>query len=270
MFVKLIALSLFLISSSCQITGDQTPPPKEQLSLNETSNLEEAYKHWNELVPETEVHETFTAASEQRQNDTISLKNALQRYITEQQDLGGDDQLIDPLELTLSNHSTHPQQDEWELNSEEFAPQNAAAPQAELKKDKNGYSQHNTWLPPEDRTLVKHHIKEESNKHNEEPLPFAHIDLEPSTKHSSTDLTQASTTKEHPSKQTSTTHTITANQVLIRTGPSTRYRQIGSLNKGDTVQVMQQKSGWCKIQSYSQDEERWVSANYLKNTSAIK
>ena len=48
----------------------------------------------------------------------------------------------------------------------------------------------------------------------------------------------------------------------VRNKPSTeKGKIIGSLNNGDKVQVYETKDGWAKV---SKDEERWVSANYLK------
>lgn len=48
----------------------------------------------------------------------------------------------------------------------------------------------------------------------------------------------------------------------VRNKPTTKdSKVIGTLVNGDKVQVYETKDGWAKI---SKDEERWVSANYLK------
>ena len=48
----------------------------------------------------------------------------------------------------------------------------------------------------------------------------------------------------------------------VRNKPTTENSKvIGALQNGDKVQVYKTKNGWAKV---SKDEERWVSANYLK------
>lgn len=48
----------------------------------------------------------------------------------------------------------------------------------------------------------------------------------------------------------------------VRNKPTTENSKvIGTLQNGDKVQVYKTKNGWAKV---SKDEERWVSANYLK------
>ena len=54
------------------------------------------------------------------------------------------------------------------------------------------------------------------------------------------------------------TGTVTASALNIRSGPGTNYDRLGSLQRGETVTILENKGGWYRISS------GWVSANYIK------
>lgn len=49
--------------------------------------------------------------------------------------------------------------------------------------------------------------------------------------------------------------------VNVRSGPSTQYRVVDSLRRGEQVDVQQCRGGWCYVEKRGPDG--WVSANYL-------
>lgn len=49
--------------------------------------------------------------------------------------------------------------------------------------------------------------------------------------------------------------------VNVRSGPSTGYRVVDTLRRGEQVDVQQCRSGWCYVEKRGPDG--WVSANYL-------
>ena len=66
-----------------------------------------------------------------------------------------------------------------------------------------------------------------------------------------------------PSTNTSSTETfyVTAGSLNVRSGPSTRYRRIGSLSRGSAVDVLSRSGSWRKIKL--QSGTGWVHGNYL-------
>ncbi|WP_349407988.1 SH3 domain-containing protein [Pseudalkalibacillus sp. SCS-8] len=57
--------------------------------------------------------------------------------------------------------------------------------------------------------------------------------------------------------------TVSATSLNIRSGPGTNHSVVGSLRKGDKVDVLQRKEGWSQIQ-YNQ-LKGWVAERYLTN-----
>lgn len=64
------------------------------------------------------------------------------------------------------------------------------------------------------------------------------------------------------SKATSQNGTITGNNVRVRTGAGTSYQVVGSLNKGDTVEVLEQNGSWLKINA--RIGNGWISKDYVQ------
>jgi len=52
--------------------------------------------------------------------------------------------------------------------------------------------------------------------------------------------------------------------VNVRSGPSTHYRVVDTLRRGELVDVQQCRSGWCFVEKRGADG--WVSANYLSRS----
>jgi len=55
---------------------------------------------------------------------------------------------------------------------------------------------------------------------------------------------------------------VTATKLNVRSGPSTRYKDIGDLAKGETVKIAKQSGKWFSI--YFGNHGGWVSAEYIK------
>ncbi len=62
---------------------------------------------------------------------------------------------------------------------------------------------------------------------------------------------------------------VTANAVIIRSGPGKSYELLGSANRHDAVTVLENRSGWSRIQT-SYGAYGWVSAKYLQGGSAAQ
>ncbi|WP_274653175.1 N-acetylmuramoyl-L-alanine amidase [Paenibacillus humicola] len=60
---------------------------------------------------------------------------------------------------------------------------------------------------------------------------------------------------------------VTGDSVRIRKGPGTSYDMIGSLSKGDKVNLLDSKSGWFKVLTESR-VEGWMSGQYIGGASA--
>ena len=58
-----------------------------------------------------------------------------------------------------------------------------------------------------------------------------------------------------------TTKTVNTNGLNVRSGPSTSYGVVASLNKGSKVSVISENNGWSKI--LYKNKERYVSSRYL-------
>ena len=56
---------------------------------------------------------------------------------------------------------------------------------------------------------------------------------------------------------------VARSQVNVRTGPSTSYNRVDTLQRGENVEVTECKSGWCYVQHNGPDG--WVSGNYLRS-----
>lgn len=63
-------------------------------------------------------------------------------------------------------------------------------------------------------------------------------------------------------KSTGQTGTITGSNLRVRTGPGTNYQVVGSLNKGDTVEILEQNGNWLKINA--KIGKGWISKDYVK------
>ncbi len=62
--------------------------------------------------------------------------------------------------------------------------------------------------------------------------------------------------------------TVTATTLNIRSGPSTNYRVVATIKKGETVSITSSKTGWYKITVGT--KTGWVSSKYIrKSTSRI-
>ncbi|TKC20050.1 SH3 domain-containing protein [Robertmurraya kyonggiensis] len=61
---------------------------------------------------------------------------------------------------------------------------------------------------------------------------------------------------------TSQNGTITGSNVRVRTGAGTSYQVVGSLNKGDTVEILEQSGSWLKINA--KIGKGWISKDYVK------
>lgn len=57
----------------------------------------------------------------------------------------------------------------------------------------------------------------------------------------------------------------TTGSVNVRTGPGTNFTKLGSLARGQYVDVRQCTDGWCYV--VSSGPNGWVSANYLANAN---
>lgn len=53
--------------------------------------------------------------------------------------------------------------------------------------------------------------------------------------------------------------TVNANVLNVRSGPGTSYPKTAALAKGETVFIVEEENGWCKISL----EEKWVKKKYL-------
>ncbi len=60
---------------------------------------------------------------------------------------------------------------------------------------------------------------------------------------------------------------VTANSVIIRGGPGKSHELLGSANRNDAVTVLDQQSGWSRIQT-SYGAYGWISTKYLQGGSS--
>lgn len=60
--------------------------------------------------------------------------------------------------------------------------------------------------------------------------------------------------------------TVTANSLYVRSGASTSHNILGTVSKGNTVEIKDTQNGWHKI-SYN-GNDGWVSGKYISSTSA--
>ena len=51
--------------------------------------------------------------------------------------------------------------------------------------------------------------------------------------------------------------------LAVRSGPGTRYRQIDSLHRGDSVSIVRCSGRWCYIE-YGNNGEGWVYSKYIR------
>lgn len=59
---------------------------------------------------------------------------------------------------------------------------------------------------------------------------------------------------------------VATGNVNVRTGPSTAYKVVDVLARGERVDVQECRSNWCYVEQNGPDG--WVSARYLSSTSA--
>lgn len=52
--------------------------------------------------------------------------------------------------------------------------------------------------------------------------------------------------------------------LLLRSGPSTQYRILGSLQPGQRVEVLERGDGWTRVRA-AEGKEGWVAAGYLED-----
>jgi uncharacterized protein YraI len=74
-------------------------------------------------------------------------------------------------------------------------------------------------------------------------------------------LRESSTATTTSSNTSSQTRYVTASRLNVRSGPSTRYRRIGSLARGTRVNVIDSSGSWRKVQLSS--GSGWVHGRYL-------
>jgi uncharacterized protein YraI len=55
---------------------------------------------------------------------------------------------------------------------------------------------------------------------------------------------------------------VATGSVNVRTGPSTQYQRVDTLQRNEVVEVTGCRGGWCYVEKRGADG--WVSANYLK------
>ena len=60
--------------------------------------------------------------------------------------------------------------------------------------------------------------------------------------------------------------TVTASSLYVRSGASTSHKVLGTVSKGNTVEIKDTQNGWHKI-SYN-GNDGWVSGKYISSTSA--
>lgn len=66
-----------------------------------------------------------------------------------------------------------------------------------------------------------------------------------------------------PGKELSTTGTVTASKLNVRSGPGTSYSITHTLWQGNTIKISGESNGWYKIQ-LSNGTTGWVSSTYIK------
>lgn len=59
--------------------------------------------------------------------------------------------------------------------------------------------------------------------------------------------------------------TITASTLNVRSGPSSKYRVVGKLNRGNNVTIVDSSGGWVKVK-FSGDKTGWSSSKYVKGS----
>ena len=69
------------------------------------------------------------------------------------------------------------------------------------------------------------------------------------------------------SSSTGTVYNTGGLGLVVRSGPSRSYAQIGSLWDGNTVSIIKSQDGWLNI-NHNGNTNAWVSANYVKTTTA--
>lgn len=65
----------------------------------------------------------------------------------------------------------------------------------------------------------------------------------------------------------SQTGTVTASKLHLRTGPGLTYTIIGNVMKGDTLIVIEESSGWCKI-DLKNGKYAWACKDYISFSTA--
>jgi len=59
---------------------------------------------------------------------------------------------------------------------------------------------------------------------------------------------------------------VATGSVNVRTGPSSQYQRVDTLQRGERVEVTGCRGGWCYVEKSGADG--WVSANYLQQVKA--
>lgn len=59
------------------------------------------------------------------------------------------------------------------------------------------------------------------------------------------------------------TGVVTTSKLNLRSGPSTKYRVIGSLSRNNSVTILSSSYGWHKVR-LSNNKEGWASGKYIK------
>lgn len=61
------------------------------------------------------------------------------------------------------------------------------------------------------------------------------------------------------------TGTVSASRLNVRSGPGVNYRVLGQLRQGDEVEILDRVNGWLKIvYPAAQDGQAWVSGNFVR------
>lgn len=53
--------------------------------------------------------------------------------------------------------------------------------------------------------------------------------------------------------------------LTLRKGPGTEYERLGQIYRGDSVEILDEQTGWYKVKTYD-GVEAWVSAEYIEIT----
>ena len=61
---------------------------------------------------------------------------------------------------------------------------------------------------------------------------------------------------------------VTADVLNVRSGPSTSYSKVGKLYSGNTLNILEAKNGWYRV-DFKGEANCWVSSSYVKTSSSL-